>query len=316
MDWAGISVRFGLYLDLTLLFGLPLFSLHAFRRDEPSSAHVSRAASRVLSHYAAVTAAAAAIGIVLSLAGIVVMARSMTGVAEYSALRRDVFTMIVTGTDAGMSWAVRMVALALCLMAGLSGRTHSRLRSIWQTTTAAVALATLAWSGHGAMDDDGLRRYLHLAADIGHLLAAGVWVGALVAFVLLAWTKPSASRGGVALLSRAADGFAKAGTVVVVTLMLTGTLNYWLIVGPELPAVSWSSYGGQLLAKLALFGAMLGLAAANRYRLSPRLARAVLTGDYAQAVSAFRTSLMIETTLAILILALVASLGVLSPKAA
>ena len=49
---------------------------------------------------------------------------------------------------------------------------------------AAVALASLAWSGHGAASE-GFRGTVHLVADIVHLLAAGVWVGPLFALGLL-----------------------------------------------------------------------------------------------------------------------------------
>ncbi|WP_420070602.1 hypothetical protein [Cupriavidus gilardii] len=57
-------------------------------------------------------------------------------------------------------------------------------------------------------------------------------------------------------------------------------------------------------------------AAANRFHLSPRLERAMRSGDHAGAVRSLRRSLMMETSAAALILALVASLGILSPVGA
>ncbi|MNN98213.1 Copper resistance protein D [compost metagenome] len=91
-------------------------------------------------------------------------------------------------------------------------------------------------------------------------------------------------------------------------------MNYWMIVGPTLPDdLSLTSYGGLLIVKLALFGTMLALAAANRFRLAPQLEQAVKTGDHDGAVRTLRRSLMFETSAATLILALVASLGILSP---
>jgi putative copper resistance protein D len=89
--------------------------------------------------------------------------------------------------------------------------------------------------------------------------------------------------------------------------------NYWLIVGPTLDGLFSSLYGRLLLLKLALFGAMLGLAAANRYRLSPQLETALDVGDHSDAVIALRRSLCMEAGLAVVILAAVAWLGVLSP---
>jgi putative copper resistance protein D len=58
---------------------------------------------------------------------------------------------------------------------------------------------------------------------------------------------------------------------------------------------------------------MLGLAAANRFRLTPALERVIGTGDTKSAIGALRKSLAIETGAAIAILALVGWLGTLEP---
>ncbi|WP_265923000.1 copper homeostasis membrane protein CopD [Cupriavidus nantongensis] len=302
MDWATVAVRFALYFDLTALFGLPLFGLYALRREEMASPTGAR--------FLTLGAAVAALGIVLSLANITIMAKGMTGAASYAELQGHVFEMIVTGTAFGAAWVVRLVALVLCVLVALFVRKRPELQFWVLAAAGGVALSTLAWGGHGAMDD-GIRRYIHLASDIAHLMAAGAWVGALLAFVLL--SHPSATPAKVALLSRTSNGFAQVGTIVVVTLVITGAVNYWLIVGPVLPELSLNSYGGLLASKLALFGTMLALAAANRFHLSPRLEHALRTGDHAVAVRTLRRSLMFETSAATLILALVASLGILSP---
>ncbi|MGF2508145.1 CopD family protein, partial [Ralstonia pseudosolanacearum] len=117
-------------------------------------------------------------------------------------------------------------------------------------------------------------------------------------------------------LSGVSSGFAGLGTLIVATLAVTGAANYLLIVGPTVEGLFTTVYGGLLLAKLAVFALMLGLAAANRFRLSPRLAAAVRSGDPAGAVSALRASLIAEACLGGIILGLVAWLGVLSPPGA
>lgn len=303
MDWVTVAVRFALYSDLTTLFGLPLFGLYALRREELSS--------RIGSRYVKVTAAIAVLGIVVSLANMAVMAKGMTGASEYSELQSHIVEMIVMGTDFGAAWTVRLAALVLCILLALFARRRPSLQFRALAAAAGIALSTLAWAGHGAMDD-GARRYIHLASDITHLLAAGAWVGALVAFVML--SRPS-SGSTAALLSRTSNGFAQVGTIVVAALAISGGINYWMIVGPTLPAdLSPTSYGGLLVAKLALFGAMLALAATNRFRLAPRLEQAVKTGNDGEAVRMLRQSLMFEASAATLILALVASLGILSPS--
>lgn len=303
MDWATVAVRFALYVDFTALFGLPLFGLYALRRHEMLS--------RIGSRYLTLTAAAAGAGIVLSLANIAVMAKAMTGASDYAELQSHAVEMIVTGTDFGAAWTARLVALFLCLVVARFARRAPVLQFGLLAVAGGVTLSTLAWGGHGAMDD-GVRRYVHLGSDIGHLIAAGAWVGALLAFVLLSRASPTQEH--VALLSRTTNGFARIGTIAVGSLLVTGALNYWLIAGSELPDFSPMSYGGLLVIKLALFGFMLALAAANRFRLSPRLEHAVKSGDHAVAAQALRRSLMFEICAATLILALVAALGVLSPS--
>jgi len=303
-DWLVVALRFALYLDLMVLFGVPLFSLHAMRPDDRTSALAWK--------YVRIVGLAAVLGIGLSLVSMVMMAKTMTGASEYAELTAHVFGMIMTGTSVGLAWTARIVVLlaALALIAAL--RTRPALRFGALAALGAVALATVAWAGHGAMDD-GTRGGLHLASDIAHLLAAGAWVGALFAFVVLSNGARGASSEVADLLGRASNGFAHIGTVIVATLVLTGAINYLLIVGPTADGLLTTAYGGLLVAKLALFALMLVLAAANRYRLSPRLAGALKDGNHAGAVAALRQSLLTETCLAILILALVAWLGVLSP---
>ncbi|WP_042879854.1 copper homeostasis membrane protein CopD [Cupriavidus necator] len=304
MDWVAVGLRFALYVDLALLFGLPLFCLYALHGHERASWIAARC--QVMARTGAIA------GILLSLGSIAVMAKAMSGADEYAVLQSHVFGTIVTGTDFGVAWSVRLVALVLCLLAALSGRARPGTRLAALAAFAGIALATLAWGGHGAMND-GVGRYLHLGADAAHLLAAGAWAGALAAFVLLSLAQPASGPQAMKLLSRTSNGFARIGTIIVATLVLTGAVNYWFIVGPVLPDLAPMSYGGLLAGKLALFVAMLGLAAANRYRLSPRLAQALQAGDQGVAIRALRRSLMLESGAATLVLALVAVLGMLSP---
>jgi len=303
-DWLAITLRLALYLDLMVLFGVSLFSLYALGPIDPSS-DISRL-------YARVTEASASAGIVLSIWDVVAMAESMTGATHYSQLTGHVFDMILTGTAVGAAWLVRIAVLAASLIVGIAWRRNMRRQRIGLAASGAIALATLAWAGHGAMDD-GVRGMLHLAADIAHLLAAGTWVGALVAFVLLSLAARARTPDSVQTLSRASNGFAIIGTCIVGMLIATGVVNYVLIAGPTFDALFTTPYGWLLLGKLTLFVLMLALAAGNRYRLSPGLAAALRTGDSTGAVKALHRSLQAETCLAMLILVLVAWLGLLSP---
>lgn len=303
-DWLVVALRFALYVALMVLFGVALFGLYAMRPSDRSSAIARR--------YVQIVGFAAVLGIGLSLASVVVMAKAMTGASEYAELTAHVLGMIVTGTSVGLAWTARVVVLLAALVAIVMLHARPVLRFGVTSTLGAFALATIAWAGHGAMDD-GARGGLHLAADIAHLLAAGAWVGALLAFVILSTRARESSPEAADLLGRASNGFACIGTLIVVTFVLTGVVNYLLILGPTTAGLLTTAYGGLLLAKLVLFALMLVLAAANRYRLSPRLAAALRGGNHVHAVLTLRQSLIMEATLGILTLALVAWLGVLPP---
>jgi putative copper resistance protein D len=303
-DWQAIAVRFGLYLDLMLLFGVPLFGLYALRHHE-RALFAGRHLGRLL-------AATGVLGVVLSLLGMAVMARSMSGAEDYASIERHVYEMVVMHTDAGLAWLVRIAALAvaICAAAGLRA-----LPTLWLSViaaTGAVALSSLAWAGHGAMDD-GAKGYFHLSNDILHLIAAASWVGAVATFVLLSKRTRLAAADQVELLSRVLKGFASMGTLIVLTLGITGVINYGLINGWTLRDLTSTTYGVLLLVKLSLFVLMLGLAAANRYLLGPRLEVALRNGPVAGAATALRRSLIVEFAVATTIVMLVAWLGTLSP---
>lgn len=299
-DWATIALRFALYADLALLFGVPLAATWLLRVD-----------ANLATYWARVTACVAAAGIVLSVMGLLVTVRTMMGAESYLDIDGETLGMIVTGTGLGIAWQVRMLALLVCLLACVAAR-QSRAARVILPMAAAVALATLAWGGHGVMNE-GLRRAIHLPVDIAHLLAAGTWVGALAVFVSMSSPNRAGTAGGVAELSRAASGFAHVGAGIVVLLAVTGVANYILVAGPSLSGLLSTRYDGLLLAKLALFCAMLGLAAINRYRLAPRLAQGVHGRDGGAAVVALRRSLRCESACAMIVLWLVAWLGTLSP---
>jgi copper resistance protein D len=303
-EWPDIALRFADYLSLMVLFGVPLFATYALGSGEETS--------RVARHCAALAALAAVAAAVLSLFGLAAMAMQMTGESDPSTITSHVVEMIVTRTGAGIAWVVRMMALALCLVAVPALRRRPATRLVVLACGGAVALASLAWTGHGAMDE-GARGYLHLLSDVLHLLAAGAWVGALLAFVVLSVGPGRADGRSVETLNRTASGFAGVGTTIVATLVVTGVINYILIVGPTLRALFTTVYGRLLGAKLLLFAGMLGLAAANRYVFSPRLEAALRVANFGRAAGMLRRSLWTETGLVFLVVALVAWLGLLAP---
>ena len=93
-------------------------------------------------------------------------------------------------------------------------------------------------------------------------------------------------------------------------------INGWMLVGVDhLTDSGKSLYGRLLLAKLVLFAVMLGLAALNRFRLTPTFERSIASADHRRALGPLRVSLVTETGCIVVILGLVAWLGTLAPPA-
>jgi putative copper resistance protein D len=282
-----IILRLALYVDLLLLFGVALFALYSVNAPL---------------RFRPLLRGLALLGALLSVAGLLLMTSAMSGETQLAALWPHLQMMLLE-TDVGLAWALRMIALIVVL--AQPGK--------WLASMAgAVTLTSLAWSGHGAMDEGSLR-FWHFLSDILHLLAAGAWLGGMLALVLLA-------RGGVdeariRLLAEAVKRFEWIGAAIVLTLSVSGVVNYLFIVGPRLDEVLLGTYGMLLAIKVLLFAAMLVLAALNRFHLGPALERSLRDGQHVIAAHALKRSVLLELGMALLVVALVAWLGTLSPDA-
>jgi putative copper resistance protein D len=209
---------------------------------------------------------------------------------------------LLTQTQFGWEWIAR--AAGFLLLAILLGTQPETPLIPAQAGPVALSLAltgSLAWSGHGAASA-GAEGDLHLAADILHLIASGIWLGGLLPFVIKLRLHPDSA----AAISR---HFSSVATASVLVLVATGIINAWVIL-PGLDALTGTLYGRLLLAKLGLFLLMLAFAGVNRFVLTPRLAIANLSG---LARSRLSVQSRCEIALGLAILALVGVLGTLSP---
>ena len=298
MEAAVVLVRLVAFAAGVTLFGAPLFVLYGLPRENDSAG----ALRPILIVAALLTILAAAAGLVLQTGE---MAGDPSAGLDPATLRD-----VLAGGGFGISMAVRVVAGLLALVALIARRAG---RGLWGLTAAlgAVSLAAIAWSGHGGADE-GAAGLVHALADVAHLLSAGVWLGALAALLLLL-NQRSSSSTAVVDLHGALKGFAGVGSATVALIVVSGLVNSWFLVGPRhLGDVAGSLWGRVLLIKLAVFTAMLGLAALNRFRLTPRL-EATLASDPAAALGDLRRSLALETAAGLAVLALVAALGRLAP---
>lgn len=299
-----IAARFALYGVLSGLFGLSAFCLYGLPPREHPGAPGFR-------HW---LIAAAVLALLISPVALALQAASMSGAPPWP-IDLNAVGMILSGTAMGVAWEIRMAALTVAAVAALFAA-GSAARLALVALVSGVALATLAWSGHGAMAD-GPAGWTHLVADILHILAAGAWVGALLGLgLLLARPARGVDAAYLALTCNALHGFRTMGTILVGTVVVTGIVNAWLLVGPDHALdLGATLYGRLLIAKLLLFLAMLGLAWLNRFRLTPALQVSIARGDHAGALAALRLSIGVESACVVLILALVAWLGTLEPPA-
>jgi putative copper resistance protein D len=115
IEVASVAVRFALYVDLMLLFGLPLFGLYALRGTE-------RVSGSVLP-FRRLIWPLALIGVALSSVALILLAAAMSGVGP-GAVDREAIGMVVTGASAlrGRPASWRCLPLHGSLFPGGAGR--------------------------------------------------------------------------------------------------------------------------------------------------------------------------------------------------
>jgi putative copper resistance protein D len=297
-----IASRFVHYAALTILFGVAAFPLYNARSPAASDGAAFFAWSR------GAQIAAAGLALISGLFWLGFVAATMSG--ELSSLfDPNIVWLVVRTTDFGGVWAAHLGLIALAFLLLLPNEDSSELR--WGVLAlSAVALTSIADTGHAGANN-GPRAGMQIAADAAHLLAAGVWVGALVVLArMVVIARRQHSNDALRTLNHALLRFSGIGPVVVAVLVLTGILN------PGFLASIATTYGQVLWAKIALFVAMLLLAAANRFWLTARLGMALESGTNSQAATqALKASILAETALAAAVLLAVGWLGTLAPPA-
>lgn len=307
LESAVVALRLLQYAAAMVLMGSSLFFIYALPSSGDGSAAQSRWTRPLL----------ISAGLVLALAAILGLAAQSSVLAGSvsEGLKVETLKAVVSGMDLGKAAIVRAVAALLAVVCLLAFRPGQRSWTV-VAVLGGVATASLAWMGHGAATEGPLG-LLHLGSDILHALAAAFWIGALTAFFGLLAAPPAAPAARQALY-RALHGFSGIGSALVAVLVVTGVINSWILVGPDHVSALWTTAYGRLLSlKFILFIAMLGLAAANRFRHAPALGRAL--GDNTSPESALgelRRSVVLETALGVGVLATVAWLGALAPPMA
>lgn len=272
----------------------------ALRTDPPASALAQKQVRAV----AWIALAAAMIsGLVWVLLLTMSLSDESLGEAVISGALRDVLNLTQFGWVSQVRLAIAIV-LAICLVFDRS--------VLWRRLALGMAvclMASIAWTGHAASTPYTLG-YLHLASDALHLASA--WIGGLVPLAfLLGVTR--CHEGWASLELDAVQRFSTLGIASIATLILSGFVNTWILVG-SFRGLVVTDYGQLLMLKLAAFALMLAFAAYNRFALTPRLA---LHSDDARqnAVRGLSRNTLIEIALGLSIFAMVGVLGTLHPAA-
>jgi putative copper resistance protein D len=304
IDLGLIVARLLHYTAGTTLAGVAFFPLYAYAFTEPKE--LSRRRQAVLLSAAVSALLSGLLWFVFSVAN---MGGTLADVADH-----EILWTVLNETTFGSVWMARM--LLAVLIAGVTA-----VRPFWMGIAgrdlvtaflAVVLLASLAGTGH-AQIEEGWMNVAHVASDVAHLLAAGAWLGGLVqlSFILLHYS--TWDDQPIVDVDRILLRFSSMGYLAVATLIVSGLVNSWFLVG-SVSGLLETLYGQILLGKLALFGAMLALAAVNRFWLVPRLIETRQeSGEPVVWLGRLRYHVLGEQFLGLMVLLAVSVLGTMRP---
>ena len=220
---------------------------------------------------------------------------------------RAAVTRILGGTTWGAGW---IIGFAGIVVAAVGFALASRGRVGWLLASAGVFAMAIApgLTGHAAATQPVA---LALAADVVHVLAAGIWLGTLLIILLVGVPFLRASDralGPAPQLAALVRGFHPVALACATAVVLSGLVTSWLRL-PSVAALWESMYGRVLLLKVGLVLLVVVLGAVNWRRLLPALGRD-------DAVRVFRRTAGAELAFAALVLFATALLGSLAPPEA
>ena len=302
IDGPQAALRFLHYAGLLGLFGWTAFRVVGLR----SLPSLPRDHGR-----AAVLAAALAVPI-LTVALMLASIAAMMG-QPLVALDWPVLEAMISSTSMGWAFLVRVALLVTALGVLIASRGTAALAMA--AGCYAGALVTLGWSGHAAATEGALGLF-HRLNNGAHLLASGLWLGAIGWFVhLTIEAHRQRSLSTVQSLFAVTHGFFPLGVTLVAVVAVTGLINAQLILNLQNGiGVLTTGYGLLLAAKVALVAGMLAFGAHNAH-IGRRAAAALAPDDpgNATALRLLRYRLAKEFGLGVGVVALVAVLGMLSP---
>jgi putative copper resistance protein D len=195
-----------------------------------------------------------------------------TGIAA-NAWRPDAWLEVVQQTRMGQMWAARTLFALVLLGIILYVRQVYRVRWHYILCAVAASLPLIAGSmvSHSAAEEAPVMPVFTYAL---HILLAGVWFGALPAFLLIVFSKKDPDKPLDLLSAESLKKFSTIALPVMVIMMATGLIIADRMVEKDYHALVASSYGWVLNIKLTLLAIILIIAYRARSRWLPAFTQA------------------------------------------
>jgi copper transport protein len=263
-----------------------------------SEARWSAAAQAFASRLGRLLAVAIALGVIVSVLGVLLQGASAAGVSLWTSLKVSILEDTLESRF-GAVWGLRAVDWvllgALLLAARAFGRsaipelragsaqagTPTLTRPPPRTLLALLAIGGIylaiapALAGHASIESPVA---VFFPSDALHVLAGSVWVGgiACLLFALPAATRRLEGAERSRLLLACLARFSPIALVAVVVIAVTGVIQAYVDVR-SLHGLFHTTYGALIIVKVALLVCLIGFGWVNRGRVIPALER--LVGD-------------------------------------
>jgi copper transport protein len=177
-------------------------------------------------------------------------------------LSTGLFAQTLFSSRVGEVWLIRLALALLTAAAMIAAAVSGRTWGWWAATgTGGLLLMTLTRLSHAAATG----RFLPFVADWTHAVAAAVWMGGLLGFVVALFFGQLRSLPPdrqAKLRERSVRRFSTVATIAVAVLAATGLYASLLHV-PSLQALVDTPYGRALLVKLGLLALVLAIGTCN-----------------------------------------------------
>ena len=233
---------------------------------------------------------------------------NMSGLPLMRAFSTTAWQTLLFETEFGRVWQLRLGLITVAFVLAALGFAQDRLRralTLALFLVSVVLLVSLAWISHAA----AVRAQpLGLLGDALHLCAAGAWIGGFLPLAIFLTRARASFSLGECVLPVARRSSALSLSCVGV-LIMGGISNSWLLVG-SIHALFTTRYGWLLLAKLAVFGVLVGFGARNRFVIKTKLTKVPMGSDL---LAQLRRNVICEACLGLAVIAIVGCLGVTPP---